>query len=71
MTLYHKDIVTKFSFLCHPPEGGCQEADLLLIVQDVSNRYVREAIDKKVLRLLCLFNHVPAVLVLNKMGRYC
>ena len=50
------------------PEQGCRRADLLLVVQDVSNRFTREAIDKEVLQLLCKYRHVPAVLVLNKMG---
>jgi hypothetical protein len=38
------------------------------VVQDVSNRYVREAVDKNVLRLLCLYHaRIPSVLVLNKI----
>ncbi len=49
------------------PERGCDEADLILVVQDVSNRYVREALNKDILRLLCRHAGVPAVLVLNKM----
>jgi len=50
------------------PEASCKEADLILVLQDVSNRYVREAIDKKILRLLCKYQHrAPAILVLNKL----
>jgi len=50
------------------PEESCNEADLLIVMQDASNRYVREAIDKKVLRLLCKYYHkVPSILVINKM----
>ena len=37
-------------------------------MQDVSNRFVREAINKKILRLLALHHtKVPCILVLNKM----
>lgn len=65
------ETVTKFKLedrLVTDPERSCQSADLLLVLQDVSNRYVRESLDKKVLRLLCLYHHrVPAVLVLNKI----
>ncbi|XP_023323160.1 GTPase Era, mitochondrial [Eurytemora carolleeae] len=54
--------------LLKDPELSCQEADLLLVLHDVSNRYVREGIDKKVLRLLCKYQHrVPCILVLNKI----
>lgn len=54
--------------LYNDPETSCNEADLLLVIQDASNRYVREAIDKKVLRLLCKYHYkVPSILVLNKM----
>ena len=50
------------------PERACDEVDLLVYVHDVSNRYVREAIDKRILRLLVLFHNVPTVLILNKIG---
>ncbi|TRY67736.1 hypothetical protein TCAL_09816 [Tigriopus californicus] len=53
--------------LVNDPEQGCSEADVIVVVQDVSNRYVREALDKRILRLLCLFHHIPSVLVLNKI----
>ena len=50
------------------PERSCKYADLLIVLHDVSNRYVREAVSKKILRLLALYyRHVPSVLVLNKM----
>ena len=50
------------------PERSCYDADLLIVLHDVSNRYVREAINKKVLRLLALYyRDVPSILVLNKM----
>ena len=50
------------------PERSCRDTDLLIVLHDVSNRYVREAIDKKLLRLLALYYHsVPSILVLNKM----
>ena len=50
------------------PEKSCRDADLLLILHDVSNRYVREAINMKILRLLALYYFkCPSILVLNKM----
>ena len=49
------------------PLKGCRGADAIVVVHDVSSRYTREALDKRVLRLLCLFGSVPSVLVLNKM----
>jgi len=50
------------------PELSCSEADLLVVMHDVSNRYVRESLNKKVLRLLCLhYKDVPSILVMNKM----
>jgi len=50
------------------PEKSCKDADLLVVLHDVSNRFVRESLNKKILRLMCLYNkHVPSVLVLNKM----
>jgi len=50
------------------PEASCGQADLLVVLHDVSNRYVREALNKKVMRLLCLYyKDVPSILVMNKM----
>jgi len=50
------------------PEASCNDADLLVVLHDVSNRYIREALNKKVLRLLCLYyRDVPSILVMNKM----
>ena len=54
--------------LVKEPEKSCAEAQLLLVVQDVSNRYVRESLDKRILQLLCHHNkRIPAILVLNKI----
>ena len=65
------DAASKFKMersLLLDPEMSCSEADLLLVLHDVSNRYIREALNKKVLRLLCLhYRNVPSILVLNKM----
>jgi len=62
---------TKFQIektLLLDPELSCREVDMLVVLHDVSNRYVREALNKKVLRLLCLYyRNVPSILVLNKM----
>ena len=65
-----KDEQIKFSLeesLLTHPLNSCQETDLILIVHDVSNRYVREAISKRVLHLLCRNPDTPAILVLNKL----
>jgi len=63
--------VVKFNLeesLSKDPELSCREANLLIVLQDMSNRYVREAIDPKILKLLCKYQHrVPSILVLNKM----
>jgi small GTP-binding protein len=53
--------------LVHHPERGLAMADLIVVAQDVSNRFVREAIDKRVLKLLCRYANTPSVLVLTKM----
>jgi len=54
--------------LVKDPEQSCKEAHLLIVLQDMSSRYVREAIDPKILKLLCKYQHrVPSILVLNKM----
>jgi len=67
----NEDDIKKFKLedsLVRDPEKSCSEADLLVVVQDVSNRYVRESLDKKILRLLCLYQrNIPAILVLNKI----
>jgi len=49
------------------PERSLAKADIILVAQDVSNRYVREAIDKRVLKLLCRYWQKPAFLVLTKV----
>ena len=49
------------------PGESCFETDLICVLHDVSNRYVREAISKRVLNLLIRNPDVPAILVLNKM----
>jgi len=65
------DEVKKFKLeksLYVDPEISCVEAHLLVVLHDVSNRFVREAIDPKILRLLCKYQHtVPSILVLNKI----
>jgi len=39
----------------------------LFSFQDVSNRFVRESIDKRILKLLCYNFTTPCILVLNKI----
>jgi len=66
-----QEMVEKFKLsneVISGPEKSCGGADVLLVVHDVSNRYVREAIPQSVLRLLCLYHgKLPSILVLNKM----
>jgi len=68
-----QEMVEKFklsSEVVSGPEKSCGGADVLLVVHDVSNRYVREAIPQSVLRLLCLYHgKLPSILVLNKMDQ--
>jgi len=61
-----KDFKLEKDLLRHP-ERGVSSADLVLVVQDVSNRYVREAINKDLLKLLCRHVIKPSILVLNKV----
>ena len=49
------------------PYRSCLSTDLIIVVHDVSNRYVRESISKRVLSILCRHPEIPAVLVLNKL----
>lgn len=56
--------------LVSQPAHAAVESDLLLVIQDVSSRFVREAIDKRILKLLCYHSAAtgtPAILVLNKI----
>ena len=49
------------------PLDSCLETDLICVLHDVSNRFVRESISKRVLDLLIRNPDVPSILVLNKM----
>ena len=53
--------------LLNDPYNSCLGTDLILVVHDVSNRYVRENISKRVLSVLCRNPDTPAILVLNKL----
>ena len=53
--------------LLKDPYKSCLGTDLILVVHDVSNRYVRESISKRVLSVLCHNPDTPAILVLNKL----
>ena len=70
LLVYNLFIADRFKLedsLLSGPREGCRGADAIVVVHDVSTRFTREALDKRVLRLLCLFGDVPSVLVLNKM----
>ena len=50
------------------PIASTKTSDLLIVLQDVSSIYTREAIDKAVLKLLCYHAvNIPTILVLNKV----
>ena len=53
--------------LLSDPYQACFDTDLIIVVHDVSNRFVREAIPKPILGLLCRNPEIPAILVLNKL----
>lgn len=48
--------------------NAIDEADIIGVIHDVSNRYTRNHLDPKVLRLLHLYSHKDSFLVLNKVG---
>lgn len=49
------------------PETALLEADLLIVLHDVSERKTRERLSLKILRLLYLYPDKESVLVLNKV----
>ncbi|TSL28148.1 GTPase Era, mitochondrial [Bagarius yarrelli] len=54
------------SFLVDPLES-IQQADLVVVLVDVSEKWTRSSLDFEVLKCLALNAHIPAVLVLNKV----
>lgn len=48
--------------------NSIEEADIIGVVHDVSNRYTRNHLDPKVLRLLHLYPNKDSFLVLNKVS---
>ncbi|XP_062844623.1 GTPase Era, mitochondrial [Trichomycterus rosablanca] len=54
------------SFLVDPLKS-LQEADLVVVVVDVSDKWTRIKLDFEVLKCLAFNSHIPAVLVLNKV----
>merc|ERR1712071_13484 len=49
------------------PEKSLIKADLLMVLQDVGNKWTRHRLSKKVLRLLHLYPEKESILVLNKV----
>ncbi|CAB4068780.1 era [Lepeophtheirus salmonis] len=65
-----KEEVQKFRLrgsLLTDPESSGMDADLFIVLQDVSNRYIREFINPEILKILCLYPEIPSILVLNKL----
>jgi len=50
--------------------NSIEEADIIGVIHDVSNRYTRNHLDPKVLRLLHLYPNKDSFLVLNKVSEY-
>lgn len=55
------------SSLLIDPEKSLLEADLVIVLQDVANKWTRDKLSKKVLRLLHLYPEKESILVLNKV----
>ncbi|XP_062392191.1 GTPase Era, mitochondrial [Sardina pilchardus] len=49
------------------PSDSLQEADLVVVLVDVSDKWTRNRLDIEVLKCLAQYPHTPAVLVLNKV----
>ncbi|XP_042560681.1 GTPase Era, mitochondrial [Clupea harengus] len=49
------------------PSNSLQEADLVVVLVDVSDKWTRNKLDFEVLKCLAQNPHIPAVLVLNKV----
>ncbi|KAL7834986.1 hypothetical protein SRHO_G00292330 [Serrasalmus rhombeus] len=49
------------------PLNSLREADLVVVLVDISDKWTRDRLDFEVLKCLTLNPHVPAVLVLNKV----
>lgn len=49
------------------PEKALKQADVLVVLHDVSNRWNRKSLGPKVLNLLKLYPEKPSILVLNKV----
>lgn len=64
--LFHYRFNLETSFLIDP-EKALAQADLLLVLHDVSNKWTRASLSPKVLRLLHLYPDKKSVLVLNKI----
>lgn len=54
------------SFLVDPLKSA-QEADLVIVLVDVSDKWTRNRLDFEVLKCLAKNSHIPALLVLNKV----
>lgn len=49
------------------PERSLLEADLVIVLHDAANKWTRDKLSKKVLRLLHLYPEKESILVLNKV----
>ncbi|CAG2186860.1 ERAL1 [Mytilus edulis] len=52
--------------MVYGPELGVQSADLIAVIVDSADKWTRDALDQKVLKVLQLHKNTPSILVLNK-----
>ncbi|XP_063396943.1 GTPase Era, mitochondrial-like [Mytilus trossulus] len=53
--------------MVYGPELGVQSADLIAVIVDSADKWTRDALDQKVLKVLQLHKDTPSILVLNKV----
>ncbi|VDH97610.1 Hypothetical predicted protein [Mytilus galloprovincialis] len=53
--------------MVYGPELGVQSADLIAVIVDSADKWTRDALDQKVLKVLQLHKNTPSILVLNKV----
>lgn len=53
--------------MVYSPELGAQQADLIAVVVDAADKWTRERLDEKILKVLHLHRNTPSILILNKV----
>lgn len=65
MTIFRYNLEKAFA---NDSVNAIEDADIIGVIHDVSNRFTRCHLDPKVLRLLHLYPNKDSFLVLNKVG---